>query len=274
MEESQDNIQYTKYLDRFEQVVSAMTALSKGSAGIPSPSSRHYWASVIFTRLTGSSVSLLLILPRNRLSIAVFENWDFSAVASLARNICECCFAYFYLCADETGKDEWYCRWNIFNLHDCMRRLKLFHYLGSTTEEINVFETQADELRSRLMTNSYFNSFPERVQQDCLKARKLYLLSQDDILKKMGIDIQIFRGLYILWSSHVHSFPMGYYRTFKNNRGTGVENPAEKHHICVAIEMCIKFIRCIAKAHLHLFPESAREIPEEGRQVLFGNQLF
>jgi len=269
VKEYQYNEQYTESLDIFDQVVSAMTALSQGSAGIPSPSSRHYWASVLFTRLTGSAVSLLLLLPRNRRSIAVFENWDFSAVASLARNICECCFSYFYLCADKMEEEEWRCRWNIFNLHDCLRRLKLFQCLGSTPEEIDRFERQADELRSRLLSNAHFNSLPKKVQQDCLKARKLYLLSQDDILERMEFDTQLFRGLYILWSSHIHNFPMGFFKTGENNRGRGLENPVEKDHICMAIAVCITFIRYVAKAHLDFFPEATKEISDEGQQALF-----
>jgi len=262
---------YKKSLDTFDQVVSAMTAFSQGSGGIPSPSSRHYWASVILTRLASSGVSLLLLLPRNRLSIVAFENWDFSAVASLTRNICECCFLYYYLCADKIGNEEWYCRWNIFNLHDCLRRLKLFKCIGSSPEKLEKFENQANELRSRLLANSYFNSLPEKIQKDCLKAKKLYLITQDDILEKMGFDSQVFRAFYILWSSHVHNFPIGFDRIGENNRGRGIENPVDKNHICSAIDLCIPFIQFVAKAHLDLFPEAAEEISDEGRQVLFGN---
>ena len=75
--------QYAEALKRFDDVVSASTALSQGSAGIPAPSSRHYWASVLFTRLTGNGVSLLPSLPRNRLTKAAFENWDFAMEALL-----------------------------------------------------------------------------------------------------------------------------------------------------------------------------------------------
>ena len=270
MVEMEDTL-YAETLKRFDDVVSASTALSQGSAGIPALSSRHYWASVLFTRLVGNGVSLLLLLPRNRLTQSVFENWDFVPIASLARNLSECYFAYYYLCEDNVGEEEWHCRWNIFNLHDCLQRKKLFQCLGSNPEELANFEKQADELRDRLQSNSHFKSLPLQVQKDCLKAKKLFLLSQDELLERIGFDATAFRALYILWSSHMHTFPVGFYRTGENDRGRGIENPTEKRYICTAIEVCRAFIRKAAKAHLNFFPKAYQEVSEVGREALFGD---
>src|SRR5262249_22753361 len=136
----------------------------------------HYWASVLFTRVTVNGMSLLLLLPRNRFTVAAFEHWDFAAVASLARNLCECCLTYFYMCVDDVDDEEWGCRWNIFNLHDCLDRQKLFQLLGSHSQAEN-FRRIADDLRERLRANSHFASLSERSQKNCLRGRTPYLLT-------------------------------------------------------------------------------------------------
>ena len=91
---------YAQVLREFDALVSAATAVSQGAAGRPSETSRHYWASVLYTRLCVNSVSLLLLLPQNRFARAQFEHWDFVAVASLARNVFEAYLAFYYLCVD------------------------------------------------------------------------------------------------------------------------------------------------------------------------------
>lgn len=265
----EDDTLYSDILGRFDDVVSASTALSQGSAGIRSRTGRHYWASVLFTRLSGNGVSLLLLLPRNRFSRCLFENWDFAAVASLARNLCESYFAYFYLCVDDVPEEEWDCRWNILNIHDCLSRIRMFQHLQSSVERIGRFEKQAAELHVRLQNNSYFVSLPRNVQSRCLKGKKPYLLSQDEILERAGFDASGFRALYILWSAHIHSFPLGYYRTGEDNRGRGLENPVDKGHICGALGVCTEFIRSAAKAHLYIFPGADSEISIDGRRALF-----
>lgn len=264
------NEEYNKTLKKFERIVFSMTALSQGSANVylESTRSRQYWASVLFVRLTVYSISMLQLLPRNKLSPSTFEQWAFSPIASMTRNIFECFIVYLYLCADEVQGDEWCCRFDIFNLHDCLRRKKMFHHLGNI-KEADKFKKLSLSLSNNLKTNTFFKSLDERIQNKCIKAETLYLLSQDELINKFGLNANFYRGLYILWSSHVHTFPIGFYRSGENMRGTGIENTSDMGQIIVALDACIKFIRIASKAHLKLFPGSDSNITDSGKDILF-----
>jgi hypothetical protein len=261
---------YNKALQQFNQVVCAMTALSQGSAGIQSATPRHYWASVLFTKLAGCAISVLRLLPRNQISISKIEFWDFTPVASLARDLFECLIAYFYLGAEDIDTEEWECRKDIFNIHDCFRRIRLLTCVNVSDIDFDGFKEQLEMLRERLINNEYFKALPEKTRSKCLKAEKLFLLSQDEIVSRMGFEVDHLRGLYILWSSHVHSFPMGFYRTGEDKRGTGLENKADKGYITMTIDVCAELIQKASKDHLCMFPGSDRKLSHDSKHALFG----
>lgn len=246
-----------------------MTAVSQSVSGRPSESNKHYWASILFTRLCTSSVSLLLLLPRNPQVRAKFEHWDFSAVAALGRQIIECYFAYFYLCVDLTSEDEWQSRWNLFNLHDCMSRKRMFENFGSDAEKIKGFIQQAEELKSLLKTNAYFLLLEEKKRNEFLKGNSAYLLSQDEIIDRMGDDATVFRGMYRFLSAHVHSFPLSFYRIGEEDRGRGLENHIDKSYICITLELLDNFLTRATREMGALFPGSSDGLSEACRKVVF-----
>ncbi|MHB8483392.1 MAG: DUF5677 domain-containing protein [Nitrospiria bacterium] len=261
--------QYDEEQKMFHSVVSAATVISQGAAGRPSPSSRHYWASVLFTRLCNNGVSLLYMTPRNRLVKVKIDIWNFAAIASLSRNLIDCYLAFYYLCVDKVTDDEWICRWNIFNLHDCSRRRKMLECFGATESELKCFDDQTEELRDRLLKNSYFRSLDKKVQKDYLRAKSAYLLTQDDLMKRIGLDIGSFRGLYIFLSSQTHSFPLGFYRTGVDNRGRGLENRVEKNYICSMFSISSFFVRRATNEMVDLFPNSDCNLSTIERKSIF-----
>jgi hypothetical protein len=181
----------------------------------------------------------------------------------------ECYLAFYYLCVDKVAEDEWNCRWNIFNLHDCLRRRKMFESFGSTEEKLKGFDAQAEELRTRLRENPYFYSLEKQVQVDCLKAKNVYLLTQDDLMKRIGVDTGFFRGLYIFLSSQTHSYPLGFYRTGEDNRGRGLENRVEKNYICSMLSIARFFVRRATREMVELFPDADRGLSATGREAIF-----
>jgi len=260
--------EYERALANFDVLVSASTVISQGASGRPAESGRHYHASLLYTRLCGWEISILLNLPGNRLLVSKFEHWDFSTIASLSRDLIECYLAFFYLCVEPIGEDEWECRWNIFNLHDCLRRRRLFEYLGAKGDKLDEYEKHAEELRGRLRNNARFLTLTDSEQKDCLKAKKLYLQSQDELIEKIGVDPRFYRGLYMLLSSHVHTFPLGFYRIGSENRGRGLENTVDRAYICGCLETSAFFVRRAAKEMVGMFPGADREISETGRAAL------
>lgn len=261
--------EYNDLLKKFDTTISAVSALSHHSAGFPSASSRHYWASVLFTRLSAWGLSILQLLPRSRFSTIFLQNWDCSPITSLARNFSECFIAYFYLAIEETSEEEWQCRWNIFNLHDCLRRKKMFEHLKTPSDELNGFAEQANEIKQKLKNNTFFSRIPKEKQSRYLKAKDLYMDSQDAIMNRAGINSDVFRAFYILWSCHTHTFPMGFYKTGENNRGTGLENISDKRHMVVALDFCTDLAKKAARSHLVLFPHAARGLTSESKKSIF-----
>jgi hypothetical protein len=259
---------YETYLKKYDDLVSAATAASQGAAGRISESARHYWGSAIFTKLCVTAVSLLLLLPRNSRVIGPFEHWDFGAVASLVRNLIECYFTFFYLCVDQVSDEEYNCRWNPFNLHDCLSRKRMFESLGSKEESVG-FDEQSKELQERLLRNSHFRSLDEKKRKEFLKDKTAFLLSQDEIFGRLGEDISHFRGMYRFLAVHVHALPMSFYRMGEQDRGRGLENQVERDYICLSLEFAGHFLRRGIQDLVSLFPSAKENMTEDLQKVVF-----
>lgn len=265
---------YEDSLNQFEELVSATTIISQGAAGRPSKSSQHYWASQLFTRLSTCGVSLLISLPRNSLTITRFEHWDFSSVASQTRNLIECYLAFYYLCIEKISKNEWGCRWNLFNLHDCSRRQKMFECFGNNNNDKTDFTAHIEDIKSRLQKNKYFLALPQKKQNDLLKAKTAYLVNQDELIKSMGMDSQFYRGMYIFLSSHIHSLPLGFYRMGKDDRGRGIENRVERNYISFTLNFACVFIQKGAQEMIDMFPDSDKKLSSKGHEVIYKTKIM
>ena len=166
---------YKKTLENYHAIVTECRSTSQNFAGLRSPTSQHFHASVLFTKLCTTATSLLLLLPENELSHKRMEHWDFASTASLTRNIIECYLVFYYLCIDPVSANEWYCRWHILSLHDCVARKKLFSLLGETESE-KQFDILSEKLKQRLIKNKYFSSLPDKEQSMYFKLDPLVFL--------------------------------------------------------------------------------------------------
>jgi len=117
---------YLERLDGFCGLLSECMSISRQYAGYSSPTSRHFWASILFTALCTRACSLAFVAPYSRWAKRDFEHWDYASTANIARSILDTRLNFFYLCVEECSQDKWNCRWNAFNLHDCMARIALF----------------------------------------------------------------------------------------------------------------------------------------------------
>ncbi len=232
---------YTKCLDVLDNVVRECMFVSKSYGGIPSPTGKHFYASVLFTALITRSVSLLNLAPHSPWADKKIEHWDYSSLAGLVRTMIELRIAFYYLCTDECSSDEWNVRWNLFNLHDCTTRLRMFEALGNMVEA-EQFSKEADELRQRLMSNLYFQSLPKKQHKKLLHGQTAYLFPLEEIAEKAGLEVNVFRWLYILLSSHVHGLPMSFYRIGGDpDRGRGLPSPIEESYssLCLSLASSI-----------------------------------
>ncbi|MFP1813909.1 DUF5677 domain-containing protein [Lonsdalea quercina] len=254
-----------EYMDRvtgLDNIVRECMHVSQSYSGIRSPTGRHYYASVLFTALVTRGVSLLNLVPHTPWASKLIEHWDYASAAGITRTILEIRLAFFYLCVDSCSDEEWNCRWNIFNLHDCKARMRMFESIPNSDGQLVGFEEQAEELRDRLRNNLYFQSLISKQQSKFLRGQTAYMIPLEDIGEKVGINKSTFRWLYVLLSSHVHGLPMSFYRigSGEDERGRGLPSPIEENYT----SLCLSFVMTLmvgARDELHALFEGL--IPEQ-----------
>src|SRR5450759_356464 len=225
---------YQSSLDRFTDAVEKAIVSSHAGTGLDA-GERRFWGSVLFTRLCTISVSILWLSPRSKVN-AAGKHWDFGSVASMARNLFECALQFYYLGVDSVSDDEWYARLKVMQLHDCLERCRMFRAFNPDDPQLARFEQQANELKEPLQKNTYFLQLPEPLRKTLLRAERACILTQDEILERMGRFDPKTRGYYRFLSSHAHSFPLAFYRMAEHNRGRGEENDVEKGYMASTLE--------------------------------------
>lgn len=235
---------YMERVTALDNVVRECIHVSRSYSGIKSPTSQHFYASVLFTSLITRGVSLVTLAPHSPWASKVIEHWDYASVAGIVRSMLEARLAFHYLCVDSCSREEWECRWNIFDLHDCTSRKKLFDTMGSDQTEIEKFEKQREELCDRLRSNTFFMSLPTSQQKNLLNGKTAYLFPLEVIAERVGIGIPTFRMMYALFSSHVHSLPMSFYRIGGDNleRGRGLPSPVEEGYTSLFLSFALTLL--------------------------------
>jgi hypothetical protein len=231
---------YMKTVDLLDNIVRECIYVSRSYSGISSPSTRHYYASVLFTALVNKGVTLAHIIPFTPWVDRKIEHWDYASAAGIVRTMLELRIAFYYLCSEECDEKEWECRWNIFNLHDCTSRVRMFTAMGNDDEVKNLSQT-ADEIRDRLKSNSFFDNLPAQKKKTALHGQSAYLSPLEDIAEKAGIEKSQFRWLYVFLSSHVHALPMSFYR-IGEERGRGLPTPVEENYTSLCLSLACTFL--------------------------------
>lgn len=233
--------EYVELLHGFADEVANCMHVSREFGGISSPTGKHFYASVLFTGLVTRATTLVFTAPYSPWSKREFEHWDYASVANITRTIMETRLAFFYLCIDDCHENEWDCRWNLFNLHDCVSRVNLMDVMGHAVDKAGLLK-QADELRKRLSGNSFFQKLPAKRKRELLKGGKAYLKPLEDIALDTGMELRTFKMLWRLMSSHVHSLPFSFYRVGENERGTGVQTVVEENYTSLMLTFALTLL--------------------------------
>lgn len=227
---------YGSALNRFTEAAKQALSASRTAIGLDA-GERRFWASVLFTRLCTVSMSILWLCPGSEIN-ADGLHWDFSSVASLARSLFETEIIFFYLCIEPVTDDEWHARLRVMQLHDCTERSRMFRHFDPNDSQLPEFHIQADELRALLAKNPFFAAVEGSLRKALMKGVRPCILTQDEILQRMGALHSGMRGYYRFLSSHAHWYPLAFYRMAEQGRGHGVENDYEKRNLAVALEFC------------------------------------
>jgi hypothetical protein len=230
---------YLESLDMLDNVVRECLHVSRSFGGIPSRTSQHFYASVIFTAMCGRGVSMAILAPCSPWASKIVEHWDYASLTGIARTMLELRLAF---CTENVTKSEWNCRWNVFNLHDCHSRIRLFRALAAIGEDnqedqINGLTKQANGLRGRLRRNKFFLGLPEKKQKRLLTGEQAYVLPLEDIAEDAGVGRNNYKFFQVLLSSHIHGLPMSFYR-LGEGRGRGLPTPVEEHYTAMCFSLC------------------------------------
>lgn len=252
---------YLESLDMLDNVVRECIFVSRGYAGIAAPEGRHYYASVLFVALITRGMSLLNLAPFSPWTAKKIEHWDYASMTGVVRTMIELRAAFHYLCTDPCSQEEWYCRWNLFNLHDCVSRIRLFT-AQKNDEQVAGFEVQAEELRERLRTNAFFQALDPKRHKKLLHGQTAYLFPLETLMEKAGMEVETFRMLYILFSTHVHALPMSFYRLGGDNpeRGRGLPSPAEEGYSSLCLTLAATLI-VASREEMHVLFEGLEQDP-------------
>lgn len=234
---------YKERIKAFESILSDCLNVSRNCAGIPAPSGAHFYASVLFTTLCARGVSFAILAPGTSWSKKITDHWDYASLAVLVRSLLEVRLAFFYLCIEQTTQNEWDCRWNIFNLHDCTARIHLFEEMDPNSADIPGFQAQAAELRGRLNSNAFFLTLPASDQRKFLHGKSAFLAPLETVAAAAGVEVQHFRWLYKFLSSHVHGLPLSFYRAGQfDERGRGVHCEIEDNYGCLCVSFALTLL--------------------------------
>lgn len=231
---------YMRVVDMLDNVVRECMYVSRSYSGIASQSTKHYYSSVLFTALVTKGVTLAQIMPFTPWVDKKIEHWDYASAAGITRTMLELRIAFYYLCTEECDEKEWECRWNIFNLHDCTSRIRMFTAIENN-EEVEKLSQAADEIRERIRVNPFFDTLPEKKKKTALHGQSAYLFPLEDIAEKAGIEKAQFRWLYVLLSSHVHALPMSFFR-IGEERGRGLPTPVEEGYTSICLSLASTFL--------------------------------
>jgi Family of unknown function (DUF5677) len=227
--------------------------VSRGASGIRSETDQHYWASVLFTRMVVTATSIQVLAPEPRPD----AHWDFSAMASITRNLAECYLFFYFLCADNVSQVEKDARIILLNLHDNASRKKLFGELSEPGDG----ETAAanaevhNDLVRKFNANAHLSGLTEKRQKELIKGEKTPFV-QDDVVERTNMDKTTFRFLYRLFSNHAHTGPVAFYRMAEHGRGHGFWNRDDTFYMGVALDFADDLMQRATADFLVLFPDA------------------
>lgn len=261
--------EYRECVDALDNAVREAIHVSHGYKGIPSPSTKHFYASVLYTALISRSVSLAQLVPFSPWAEKPIEHWDYSSATGIARTALEIRLAFYYLCVDACTDAEWDCRWNLFNLHDCTSRLRLFEAMPDHGEQVAAFSETSEEVRQRLRANAFFNNLDDGRQRRLLNGQTAFLMPLEEIGERAGLARASFRWMYIFFSSHVHALPMSFYRMGgqDDQRGNGLPSPIEEGYTCLCLSLVTSLLVSVREEMNVLFAEFKARADEIRQQA-------
>lgn len=253
--ESSSASSYQKWLRTLDATVCEASAVSQATAGRRATPAVAY-STHVFGRICAHAQALMRAAPTSRWVRREYEIWDVSTVASHARAILEGYLLFRYLADAPDDLDTQRAYIEVMHLYDCMKRIKILPHVLSEAE-IQGFETQAEEIKTRLESIAYFNNLPAKLRKDLLAGKWLMITPQRDLIAKLGINQNDYDFFWNYLSQYTHILSFTFYRIEPNGRGTGIENDFDRDAIRMVFEFCNSLMEKAVDRMIEVFPDAA-----------------
>jgi len=190
----------------FEYLVEIANDLSQQFEGISTKNQRKAIATQILAKAVPNCISLLKLIPESKFCL-IEDNLDFASVASLIRNLIELANVHWYIAVEELSQEEQAFRLLLFNYHDSYSLKSIAQSLHLNKEDIEYLDNEMKDLIAEIEKNAFYLTLEKNSQKLILKGRKNSSMTQFQIVEKRGIDLDEFKGYYMLLSVHTHSSP-------------------------------------------------------------------
>jgi len=194
-------------------------------------------------RYLNIAVAINRLLPVEGKLTTINHSWDFGSIATLTRTFIETFHSFYYIGIDLIDDNEWKLRLKVFHLHDCSHRKELFKLMGESKDNLIEFEEMENQLLADIQTNPKFFELSKDVRSRILKKQTAFILSRREMEKRIDNEDTSISWIYKFLSVQTHSFPMSFYRTEPDGRGSGVENEADKEYIKLCLSWVTEYLK-------------------------------
>jgi len=165
-------------------------------------------AEFCFSKIVKQCQSILRLVYKDLKRSEIYDSFDVSSIASIARDIIEAYNVFYYLCFEKVKPAEKEFRNELFNLHQCKEATEVAKGLGIhsgfTLNVKNIFQMRTETI---LKNNSVFTALTLKQQKSLLKGKHIVFHLNES--KKGAAYIQRHGALYKLFSNNVHSSHLG-----------------------------------------------------------------
>jgi hypothetical protein len=261
-----DKTEYIKNLRIFESTLDFAIEVSDKTSGIFVPP-RIVEANQLFTRLTVTSVSIIHLLPYNKIFPSNWRFWDFFSIATLTRNLIDNYLMFYYVGVEKLSDEEIDFRLKVLTFHLNNEKYKLFSELKVDKTVLQDFEKNLPKAKDDLKGHSFFNSLSKEQAGKILTGKAAMYLSHKEISTRVQFNNEEFMSLYRLFSNHLHSTPFAC-STMSNERGRGEENEAEISYLTITLDTCIKYLSAAALEMVELIPVCKERINQAKFKII------
>ncbi|WP_139135362.1 DUF5677 domain-containing protein [Roseivirga sp. 4D4] len=212
-------------------------------------------------------MSLIHLLPKNRYFPSEFEFWDFSSVASLARNLVENYYSFFYICIEPINSEESDFRLLLLTYHLNNEKYKFYKESGQPQNVLDEFEENLPKAKRKLEGLPFFEKIDNSKKRSILKGLQFKYLSNKEIADRIPFDTEEYQPLYRFFSNQTHSTPLAFFSQ-NNERGRGLESEVEVSYITMALDFAIKYLLAAILDMTKLFPDCVNQLSHQKLAII------